>query len=145
MAEPLTNSLQRHSDNQSESAHHDGEWADGAAESEPASQEEARCVLVAEELLMAGIVGNRDPANSKTHSPRLRLVEHLHTDRLLPPCHKCVFFEDRSKPTDITSHTDSNIVGDADFLEHLFCHFSVVHILVWMPLESEFAVATRSY
>ena len=102
-------------------------------------------MLVAAELLMAGTAGNRDPANWRMHTRRRRSAERLHTSRLLLPCHKCVFSEDRSKPRDHNFGLGSNVVGDADFLEHLLRLLAVVHVLVWMPLESEFTVAGRSF
>ena len=107
--------------------------------------EEVRYALVEEEVPTVEIVGNRDPASPMAHTRRRHSVERLHTSRLLPPCHKCAFSEDHSKPTSHKLKFNSNVIGDADFLEHLLRHLSVVHILVWMPLESEFTVARRSY
>ena len=101
-------------------------------------------MLVAAELPMAETAGNRDPVSLRMHTHRHRLVERLHTGRLLPPRHKCVFSEDRSKPTDHSCNPGSDVVRNADFLEHPLRLLSVVHILVWMPLESKLTVARRS-
>ena len=107
--------------------------------------EEVRYALVEEEVPTVEIVGNRDPASPMAHTRRRHSVERPHTSRLLPPCHKCAFSEDHSKPTSHKLKFNSNVIGDADFLEHLLRHLSVVHILVWVPLESKFTVARRSY